>query len=99
MFLVWDEQSVYLLLGGSMPEYQKLDTYSYLIWEGIKFASRNGLKFDFEGSVIKRISKSFREFGGNPLPYFKIRKVFIREKIIEEAEEYANQVEQSLMHE
>ncbi len=76
LFLVWDEQSVYQLLGGSMPEYQSLDTYDALIWEGIQFAAEKGLKYDFEGSVIKRISKSFREFGGEPKPYFRIRKVF-----------------------
>lgn len=76
MFLVWDEESVYQLLGGSMPLYQNLDTYDALIWEGIKFAAEKGLKYDFEGSVIKRISKSFREFGGEPKPYFRIRKVF-----------------------
>lgn len=76
MFLVWDEKSVYQLLGGSMPLFQNLDTYDALIWEGIKFAGEMGLKYDFEGSVIKRISKSFREFGGEPKPYFRIRKVF-----------------------
>lgn len=76
LFLIWDEESVYQLLGGSMPLYQNLDTYDALIWEGIKFAAEKGLKYDFEGSVIKRISKSFREFGGEPKPYFRIRKVF-----------------------
>lgn len=76
LFLVWDEEAVYQLLGGSMPLYQSLDTYDALIWEGIKFAAKKGLKYDFEGSVIKRISKSFREFGGEPKPYFRIRKVF-----------------------
>lgn len=76
LFLIWDEKSVYQLLGGSMPLYQNLDTYDALIWEGIKFAAEKGLKYDFEGSVIKRISKSFREFGGEPKPYFRIRKVF-----------------------
>lgn len=76
LFLIWDERSAYLLLGGSMPPYQNLDTYSALIWESIKYASEKGLIYDFEGSVIKRISKSFREFGGEPKPYFRIRKVF-----------------------
>lgn len=76
IFLIWDEQSVYHLLGGSMPEYQNMQTYDMLIWEGIKFASQMCLKYDFEGSVIKRISKSMRQFGGNPMPYFRIRKVF-----------------------
>ena len=76
LFLTWDAQSVYHLLGGSMPEYQHLQTYNVLTWEGIKFASQMGLKYDFEGSVIKKISKSMRRFGGKPMPYFRIRKVF-----------------------
>ena len=73
---MWDEQSVYHLLGGSIPEYQYLQTYNMLTWEAIKIASQMGFKFDFEGSVIKRISKSMRQFGGKPMPYFRIRKVF-----------------------
>ena len=86
LFLVWDEQSMYHLLGGSMPEYQHLQTYNMLTWEGIKLALRMGLKYDFEGSVIKRISKSMRQFGGKPMPYFRIRKVFNPDIIRAEAE-------------
>ncbi|MCI8280178.1 MAG: GNAT family N-acetyltransferase [Lachnospiraceae bacterium] len=86
LFLIWDEQSVYHLLGGNIPEFQRLETYDALVWEGIKFASQKGLKYDFEGSMIKRISKSFREFGGNPMPYFRIRKVFHPEIMREETE-------------
>lgn len=86
IFLVWDEKSVYQILGGNMPEYQKKDTYAYLIWKGIEFAYEKGLNYDFEGSMIKRISKSFREFGGEPKPYFRIRKIFNPEIIRNEAE-------------
>ncbi len=92
LFLVWDEQSVYHLLGGSVPEYQHMQTYNMLTWEGIKFASKKGLKYDFEGSVIKRISKSMRQFGGCPMPYFRIRKVFNPEIIRMEAEEQIAQL-------
>lgn len=86
LFLIWDERSVYHLLGGSMPEHQHLQTYSMLTWEGIKFASQMGLKYDFEGSMIKRISKSMRRYGGEPKPYFRIRKVFNPDIIRAEAE-------------
>lgn len=88
IFLVWDEKSAYHLLAGSIPEYQKLDTYSALTWEAIKYASEKGLMYDFEGSVIKRISKAIREFGATPKPYFRIRKVFNPEIVREEAEGY-----------
>lgn len=87
LFLVWDDKSMYQLLGGSMPEYQNLETYNALIWNAINFAAEKGLRYDFEGSVIKRISKSFREFGGDPKPYFRIRKVFNPQIIRDEAEQ------------
>lgn len=85
LFLVWDERSMYQILGGNIPEYQKFDTYAYLIWKGIEFAADKNLVYDFEGSVISKISKSFREFGGEPKPYFRIRKVFNSELIQAEA--------------
>lgn len=76
LFIVWDEQSMYHLLGGSMPGYQQLATYNALTWQAICMASDMGIKYDFEGSVIKNISKSFREYGGTPKLYYRIRKVF-----------------------
>lgn len=85
LFLIWDAENVYLLLGGSMPEYSGLETYSALIWEGIQFAKKQNKNFDFEGSVIKKISKSFREFGGEPREYYRIRKVFNKDIMVKEA--------------
>lgn len=76
LFLVWDEKSMYHLLGGSMPGYQRLETYNALTWEAIQMASHMNLKYDFEGSVIKNISKSFREYGGKAKQYYRIRKIF-----------------------
>lgn len=75
-FLVWDEKKLYRLLGGGIPEYQNLDTYSAMTWMEIQLAHEKGLIYDFEGSVIKRISKSNAEYGAVPKPYFRIRKVF-----------------------
>ncbi|WP_270549449.1 GNAT family N-acetyltransferase [Eggerthella lenta] len=86
LFLVWDERSAYHLLGGNVPEHQSADTYSALIWRAIRQAHDKGLSYDFEGSMIKRISKSFREFGGDPKLYFRIRKVFDPDVVRDEAE-------------
>jgi hypothetical protein len=90
LFLVWDAENVYLLLGGSMPEYSGLETYSALIWEGIQLAVRENKNFDFEGSVIKRISKSFCEFGGELREYYRIRKVFNKDIMAREALQMMN---------
>ena len=38
--------------------------------------------------MIQRIAHSFRQFGGVPKPYYRIRKVFNPEIVRREAEEY-----------
>ena len=87
LFLCWDDDAVYLDAGGPMPEYAKFETYEALVYEGIKLAHEKGLKFDFEGSVVKQINHSFREYGGRPVEYYRFRKVFNPEIIRKEAEE------------
>lgn len=93
LFLVWDKKSVYQILGGNIPGHQKKDTYTYLIWKGIEFAAQKKLVYDFEGSMIPQISRSFREFGGEPKSYFRIRKVFNPEIVREEAEKMVRELE------
>lgn len=83
---------MYQLLGGSMPEFQKLETYKALIWKAILKSREVGLAYDFEGSMIKNISRSFRRFGGEPKLYFRIRKVFNEQILIQECNEQCNQL-------
>ncbi|MDD6400146.1 MAG: GNAT family N-acetyltransferase [Lachnospiraceae bacterium] len=94
IFLVWDEQSVYQLLGGYMPEYSSLQGFPYLIYQGIIFAGEMKLKYDFEGSMVPQLARSYREYGGTAKPYFRIRKVFNPEIIMAEAEESVKQIEE-----
>lgn len=93
MLLVWDRGAAYPLLGGSMPDFQTLETYSMVTWESIKIAHEKGLAYDFEGSMIKRIAKSFREYGGTPKLYFRIRKVFNPEVVLAEAQQKIDRLE------
>lgn len=93
LFLVWDERSVYHLLGGYMPEFSSSQAYPALVYHGIQFAHEKGLAYDFEGSMIQRIAKSFRQFGGVPKPYYRIRKVFNPEIVRQEAEDYIKRVQ------
>ena len=87
-FVIWDDCYLYKLIGGVIPTMASLDAHSAMTWDEIMLAHDMGLKFDFEGSVIKRISKSFREYGGTPMPYFRIRKVFNPDIVRKEAEDY-----------
>lgn len=93
-YVVWDEKSSYLLMGGAIPEYSALQTYSALVDECIKRSLKRGLCFDFEGSVIKRINHSFREYGGTPMLYYRIRKVFNPEIVMKEARDKAAKLQE-----
>ena len=86
MVVVWDEEALYPLLGGYMPEYSNSQSYPALTYHSIEMAHNKGLSYDFEGSMIQRIAKSFRQFGGTPTPYYRIRKVFNPEIIRAETE-------------
>lgn len=74
--IVWDEDSVYYLLNGTDPELKKYQGNALLIDRSIEIAHELGKKFDFEGSVIKGVSHSYRQYGGEPKPYFRIYKDF-----------------------
>lgn len=74
--LVWDKMSVYYLLNGTNPDLKQFQGNNLLIDYSIMEAHKRGLKFDFEGSVIKNVNHAFREFGGEPKPYFRITKEF-----------------------
>ncbi len=74
-FLVYDDKSVYYLMGGIDPEKRDLGGMDVVMFESIKFALETNRDFDFEGSMIESIEKYFRSFGGIQKPYFQIKKV------------------------
>lgn len=73
-FLVYDNNSVYYLMGGIDPEYKNLGAMDVVQFESIKFALNNNKTFDFEGSIMESIEKYFRSFGAIQKPYFHISK-------------------------
>lgn len=75
LYLVWDNNSAYYLMGGGDPDLRTSGASSLLMWEAIQFASTVTSKFDFEGSMIKPIERFFRSFGAVQKPYFHISKV------------------------
>jgi hypothetical protein len=74
VYLVWDNRSVYYIMGGGDSSLRQSKANSLLIWEAIKFALSSGKRFDFEGSMIEPIEKFFRSFGAQQRPYFSISK-------------------------
>jgi len=74
VYLVWDDRSVYYIMGGGDSSLRQSKANSLLVWEAIKFALAAGKSFDFEGSMIEPIEKFFRSFGAVQKPYFSISK-------------------------
>jgi hypothetical protein len=72
VYIVWDENSAYYLMGGGDPELRKSGGTSLCMWEAIKFASTVTKSFDFEGSMIEPVERFFRAFGAEQTPYFSI---------------------------
>ena len=74
VYIVWDENTVHYLLGGTDPVYRDSGAGSLAIWNAIQYTSEIGKTFNFEGSVIEPVEQYFRAFGGEPKPYFHITK-------------------------
>jgi hypothetical protein len=74
VYIVWDGNSAYYLMGGGDPALRNSGATSLCMWEAIKFAATVTQRFDFEGSMIEPVEKFFRAFGAQPTPYFTVSK-------------------------
>jgi len=75
LFIIWDKNSAYDLISTIDPDFRNSGAASLLIKEAIIFISTKSKKFDFEGSMIENVEKSFRQFGAKQKPYFNIKKI------------------------
>lgn len=74
VFIVWDQNSAYYLMGGGDPLLRNSGAASLCLWEAIVFASTVSKTFDFEGSMIESVERFFRAFGAIQKPYFSVMK-------------------------
>lgn len=74
VYIVWDRNSAYYLMGGSDPSLRNSGATSLCMWEAIKFASTVTRQFDFEGSMLEPVERFFRAFGAEQRPYFNLSK-------------------------
>lgn len=72
VYLVWDENSAYYLMGGGDPHLRSSGATSLCMWEAIKFASTVSRAFDFEGSMLEPVERFFRSFGAVQTPYHRV---------------------------
>ena len=74
IYVVWDENSAYYIMGGSDSELRTSGATSLLLWEAIKFAATVTGRFDFEGSMLESIERFFRGFGAQQAPYHHVTR-------------------------
>jgi predicted acetyltransferase len=88
IYLIWDRDCTYYLMGGADPEFRNSGAMSLLIWEGINQAAQRKQSFDFEGSMIEPIEHFFRSFGGEQTHYLQITKRSRKGKFIKLLSEF-----------
>jgi hypothetical protein len=74
LYLVWDAESAYYLMGGLDRRRRTSGAMSLLIWEAIKHAGRVTRRFDFEGSMLQPVERFFRAFGARQVPYTRLTR-------------------------
>lgn len=72
VYLVWDADCTYYLMGGSDPNLRSSGATSLCLWEAIRLAATRSRRFDFEGSMLEPIERFFRGFGAVQTPYFRV---------------------------
>jgi hypothetical protein len=76
LFVVWDKNSAYNLISAIDLEYKASGASTLVVWEIIQYLSGKTRIFDFEGSMIESVAKSFRQFGTVRKSYFAISKSY-----------------------
>ena len=74
IYTVWDTNSAYHLVYSIDPRYRNSGSASLLVYEMICYLSARTKKFDFEGSTIKNVEYSYRQFGTRQVPMFRVSK-------------------------
>jgi hypothetical protein len=82
VYIIWDNDAAYNLMLGSDPDVRNSGASSLVMWEAIRFASTVTKAFDFEGSMIESIERSFRSFGASQVPYFQVSRMSRRMKLL-----------------
>ncbi|GEM_PF-2009846 len=78
IFIVWDKNICYNLIGGISQDSLQNDVMAFLTWNAVKYCYNHlGIKtFDMEGSMIKGVEHHFRLYNPTRHPYLVISKEY-----------------------
>lgn len=69
---IWDKECAYYLIAMRYKKYNSSGGTEFLVNETIKYVSQFVNRFDFEGSMIKGVEESFRQYGTRQTEYYTI---------------------------
>ena len=75
-FLVWDTHSMYYLIPCYKPQYKDTGAGALLVLEAIKLARRQGVAFDFEGSMIRGVANHYKQVGSKRTLYYSVERYY-----------------------
>lgn len=97
--LIWDKKACYYIIEGTDPAAPNKYSATMMKWYAIKYAKEvlNIVRFDCEGSISKRIERTYREFGATAEPYYVIKKyhskAFLGLKFLQNYKQYGKLVQ------
>jgi len=74
IFVVFDAKGAYYLISTIDPELRSSDSATLLVRHAIEHVAKFTNRFDFEGSMVRSVEKSFRKFGAVQRQYFHIHR-------------------------
>ena len=75
-FLVWDKNSMYYLIPCYDLKHKDSGASALLVLESIKLARKQGVVFDFEGSMIRGVANHYKQFGSTRTLYYSVEKYY-----------------------
>lgn len=70
--IVRDASTAYYLIGGADPELRASGAQNLVVWESLLAQIEHCKTFDFEGSMVPGIERSFRSYGAVQVPYSNV---------------------------
>ncbi len=75
VYIVWDVNCAYYLLGGGDPNLRRSGASSLLLWEAVQRLAPVTKHLDLYGGMHEPVETFFRAFGAVQKPYFQISKI------------------------
>ncbi|MFC5405016.1 GNAT family N-acetyltransferase [Cohnella soli] len=75
IYVVWDGNCAYYLLGGADPDLRKSGCHSLALWHAIREMSKVTKQFDLHGGMHEPVERFFRSLGAKQKPYFQLSKI------------------------